>query len=141
MERLPEFVINNWVLFLALGVLVVWIITTETTKFSFGVPQLDASQATFKYNKEEAQFVDVRAEADYRKGHLPGAINVTMSALEQKNRRLERARKKPVIVYCQTGMTSGRAARTLKKQGFEQVFTLKGGVESWQAASLPIHNR
>lgn len=141
MERLPEFVINNWVLFLALGVLVVWIITTETTKFSFGVPQLDASQATFKYNKEEAQFVDVRAEADFRKGHLPGAINVTMSALEQKNRRLERARKKPVIVYCQTGMTSGRAARTLKKQGFEQVFTLKGGVESWQAASLPIHNR
>jgi len=141
MERLPEFVINNWVLFLALGVLVVWIITTETTKFTFGVPQLDASQATFKYNKEEAQFVDVRAEADFRKGHLPGALNVTMSALEQKNRRLERARKKPVIVYCQTGMTSGRAARTLKKQGFEQVFTLKGGVQSWQAASLPIHNQ
>jgi len=141
MERLPEFVINNWVLFLTLGVLVLWIITTETTKFSFGVPQLDASQATFKYNKEEAQFVDVRAEADFRKGHLPGALNVTMSALAQKNRRLERAKEKPVIVYCQTGISAGRAARTLKKLGYQQVFILKGGVDSWQAANLPIHNR
>lgn len=141
MERLPEFVANNWVLFLALAVVVLWILTSEMTRFSFGIPQLDPGIATDKYNREEARFVDVRGEADYRKGHLPEAINVTMSGLEQRNKRLEKAKKKPVIVYCQNGMQSSKAARKLKEQGYEQVYLLKGGYAAWESANLPIHRK
>lgn len=141
MERLPEFVANNWVLFLALAMVLLWIFTSEITRFSFGIPQLPPEPATQMYNKEDAQFVDLRGEADFRKGHLPGAINVGISGLEQKNRRLEKAKKRPVIVYCQNGMQSAKAGKKLKELGFEQVYLLKGGFASWETAGLPIERK
>lgn len=138
MERLPEFIINNWVLFLTLAVVLLWMFMTESGKFSIGLPQLDASEATMKYNREDAQFVDVRGEADFRKAHLPGALQVSLTTIEQKNKRLERARSKPVIVYCQSGVQAGKVGKKLKSMGYEKVFLLKGGIASWQAANLPI---
>ncbi|MCP1673354.1 rhodanese-related sulfurtransferase [Natronocella acetinitrilica] len=141
MERLPEFIANNWVLFLALAVIILWILTSEMTRFTFGLAQLDPGAATDKYNREDALFVDLRGEADFRKGHLPGAMHVLPSALDQKNRRLEKAKKKPVIVYCQNGMQSAKPGKQLKEQGFEQVFLLKGGFSGWEAANLPIERK
>ena len=35
-------------------------------------------------------------------------------------------------------MTSGQAAQLLTKQGFENVFNLKGGMGEWQGANLPV---
>ncbi|MGD9385464.1 MAG: rhodanese-like domain-containing protein [Thioalkalispiraceae bacterium] len=43
-----------------------------------------------------------------------------------------------MIVGCKTGQRSGQACATLKKQGFEQVYNLSGGVTAWQADNLPL---
>ena len=39
---------------------------------------------------------------------------------------------------CASGMESGRVARALAANGFEQVYSLKGGLPSWQNANLPL---
>jgi rhodanese-related sulfurtransferase len=36
------------------------------------------------------------------------------------------------------GMTSKRTASQMLKAGFEKVVTLKGGINAWQGANLPI---
>jgi len=43
-----------------------------------------------------------------------------------------------VIVVCDDGSRSGRAATALRRQGFEQVFTLSGGIGAWRQAGLPL---
>ncbi|MCC5813055.1 MAG: rhodanese-like domain-containing protein [Ectothiorhodospiraceae bacterium] len=141
MERLPEFIANNWYLFVALVAVLVWMFASEFSRVVSGVKPVDASQATRLYNKEDALFLDVRAENDFGKGHIPGAINITPGNLDKKNKRLERNKQKPVIVYCQNGMSSGKAGKQLRNLGFEQVYQLKGGIASWEAASLPIESK
>ena len=42
-----------------------------------------------------------------------------------------------MIVVCDSNR-SGRAATALRKQGFEQVFTLSGGIGAWRQAGLPL---
>ncbi|MFV8834981.1 rhodanese-like domain-containing protein [Aquisalimonas sp.] len=141
MDRLLEFVVNNWVIFLALLLVVVWIISTEVARMTRGVKPLDTNEATRLYNREDALFVDVRSEADFAKGHLPGAINVPNGNVDQRHKRLQKHKSKPVIVYCAQGMQSAKAGKQLKEAGFEQVHQLRGGYLSWQDANLPIHTK
>lgn len=141
MDRLLEFFINNWMLFVALAVIVMWIGFSELTRFFQGIRQVEPSEATRLYNREDAVFVDTRSEAAYRKGHLPGALNVPDGNVDHRHKRLQKHKDKPVIVYCSNGMASGKAGKQLKDDGFEQVYQLKGGYNAWESDSLPIENK
>ena len=59
-------------------------------------------------------------------------------ALEQRAGELERHKAKPVIVCCNTGMTSAKAASSLRKSGRQDVFNLDGGLNAWRQAGLPV---
>jgi rhodanese-related sulfurtransferase len=43
-----------------------------------------------------------------------------------------------VIVSCRAGNRAGSAGAVLRKNGFQEVFTLKGGILGWQQASKPL---
>ncbi len=139
MDQLIEFVTNNWVLFLALAMVIVWIVVSETTRFARGVTPVDTTEATRLYNREDALFVDIRSEADYAKGHLPGAVNVPNGNMDQRHKKLDKHKSKPVIVYDAQGMQAAKAGKQLKEKGFEQVHQLRGGYTGWHEANLPIH--
>jgi len=141
MHQLIEFIGNHWLLASAFGIVLVTLIVTEIRRMKTGTSSLEPAAATQLYNKQDAVFLDVRGEADFRKAHLPGAVNAPASALADRLGKLERFKQRPVIVYCGTGMQSGRAATELKKAGFEQVFELKGGLASWQQAGFPIERK
>ena len=47
-------------------------------------------------------------------------------------------KEKPVITYCETGMTGGAAARQLGRLGFKQAFNLRGGLAAWRQENLPL---
>jgi 3-mercaptopyruvate sulfurtransferase SseA len=43
--------------------------------------------------------IDVRSAESYRSGHLPGAVSVPLSAINQRLAELK-AVKKPIVAYC-----------------------------------------
>ena len=51
---------------------------------------------------------------------------------------LKLKKDRPVLLVCDNGARSGRAAGNLRKKGFEQVFSLKGGLQSWRQENLPV---
>jgi len=51
---------------------------------------------------------------------------------------LERFKYKPVIAYCNTGMTAGAAARHLGRLGFKHVYNVRGGLAAWRQDNLPV---
>src|SRR5216117_3652231 len=85
-------------------------------------------QATLLMNQQNALVLDVREAAEYEKGHVLGARNIPLGELEARSVELEKHKARPVIVVCNTGNRSGRAAAALRRKGFEQVFTLGGGI-------------
>ena len=95
-------------------------------------------QATLLINQRNALVLDVREAAEYEKGHMLNARNIALGELEARAAEIEKHKGKPVIVVCDNDNRSGKAATALRKQGFEQVFTLGGGIGAWRQAGLPL---
>ena len=104
-----------------------------------GGPSISAAQATQLINREDALVVDVRDPGEYGSGHILGAKNVPLSRIDAVGSEIAPKRKdKPVIVYCDDGNRSGKAATALRGQGFGKAVRLSGGLGAWRQAGLPV---
>lgn len=83
-----------------------------------------------------AQVIDVRSVEAFRKGHILNARHIPTAEIADKLDKLDKA--KPVIVYCDAGMSSSRVATQLRQAGFEEVYSLAGGIGAWQRESMPV---
>jgi rhodanese-related sulfurtransferase len=102
-------------------------------------PSVSPSQATQLINREDAMVVDVRDPGEYGAGHILGARNLPLSRIDAGGKELAVKRKdRPLIVYCDTGNRSGKAAAALKGQGYTRVLNLSGGLGAWRQAGLPV---
>jgi rhodanese-related sulfurtransferase len=78
---------------------------------------------------EGALLLDVRSIGEFQAGHLDGAVHVPLHELEQRSRELGPP-ERPIVVYCQSGVRSAQALRTLTRHGFQRVYNL-GGLSNW----------
>ena len=118
----------------ASGAMLIW----PLVRRGAGGASISTLQATLLINQQNALVLDVREAAEYEKGHMLNARNIAFGELEARAAEIEKHKAKPVIVVCDNGNRSDRAATALRKQGFEQVFTLSGGIGAWRQAGLPL---
>jgi len=76
--------------------------------------------------------LDVREPEEYRRGHLPGAINLPQA--EVATRLAEAPHGRPIRVICWSGARSHRVAQFLLQLGYTQVANVSGGVAAWSAS-------
>ena len=138
MEQFVEFAGNHEILFLALG-LILGLLTYNLLVGNKGA--LDPLSATAKINHEDAVVVDVRPAADYSKGHIINAINIPSNGFAKQIGTLDKYKDRPIIISCRSGAQSSHACNQLRKQGFGEVYNLRGGILAWQNANLPISKK
>lgn len=141
MDQFIEFVGNHPVLFAALGGLVVLFVVNEVHGAMTGGKRVTPGEAVRMINDRDPLIVDVRSGADFKKGHLLGAQNLPLAKFDAEASRLTKNKARPVIVYCALGNTSLTAAQKLQKAGMEEVYPLRGGINAWLGASLPVTTR
>lgn len=139
MQAYIEFFQANPILSLAwvglFTALIVSVIKASTSK----VKNISHQELTILVNRQNAKIVDVRGKEEFRKGHIVDALNVTLADIKNNQiTSLEKHKTNPIILVCKTGMTSSQAAQLLVKEGFEHVHNLKGGMDDWQTANLPV---
>jgi uncharacterized protein len=78
--------------------------------------------------RSDYRLVDLRPAKDYAEYHLPGAENVTLSALPDAS--LLRSEK--IVLYSEGGIHASQAWILMRAKGFRNVYTLKGGLEQWK---------
>lgn len=137
-QQLLEFIGNNPLLFMALGLVLSLLVWSFLGDQISGIKPLLPQDATLLMNHEDAIVVDVREDNEYAQGHILNSLHIPLNRLSEKIGRLEKYRKRPIIASCMSGNRSGRACSLLKKQGFENVHNLKGGIVAWQNANLPL---
>jgi rhodanese-related sulfurtransferase len=116
--------IIQWVLIIG----VVWFILNRFIPVK-GVANISAQEAKDKFSDKNVQFIDVRTPGEYKSNHRKPFKNIPLSQLTQQAKDLDK--NKEIVVICQSGMRSMKAAKLLKKQGFEKVTNVKGGMGAW----------
>ena len=89
-------------------------------------------------NRRDAVVIDVRDAADFKSGHISNARHIPESEIEACAKDLEKVKAKPIIVSCARGNRSLTVANRLRKLGFAEVFSLRGGIAAWQQANMPL---
>ncbi len=136
MARLLEFATNHPLLVSAFFTLLLILLWT-TLKSATG-SALSPSESVLLLNREGAVPIDLRAEANFRGGHIINAVRVELAELDEGLKKLEKYKTKPLLVYCETGTSSGKALARLRAAGFPKVYHLHGGIAAWRADNLPL---
>jgi len=139
MEQFTEFVGNHFTLFLVLAVIIG--LLTQNLIAGFDKSAVDPARAIELINREEAVVVDISAMADFAKGHIINAINIPSNGFKNQTSQLKKYKQTPVIIHCRTGSASSPARKLLKKEGFEKVYEIRGGLLAWQNANLPVSKK
>ena len=90
-----------------------------------------SQEEAMKIMEEEADYVilDVRTQAEYDEGHIPGAVLVPHDTIKGDVPELP-DKKQLILVYCRSGNRSKQAAQALADAGYESVVEF-GGINTW----------
>ena len=94
---------------------------------------------------EDVIVLDVRESEQRAEGSIPSSdmnqeqfISITRGNLEWKVSKLIQDKEVIIVTYCRKGGRGALAAQVLKKMGYENATTLKGGLKGWAKAGYPI---
>lgn len=133
-----EFVRTNfWLIILALtsGAMLIW---QSFGRGLLGLKEVGVLEATQLINHRDALVLDVREDKEFSGGHIPNAKHIPLGQLHARTRELEKYRSRPIVVSCRSGSRSARACGLLGKEGFGEVYNLKGGMLVWEQANMPL---
>jgi len=139
MEQLISFAMSQPVLSTAWIAIVLMIIIVSIKIKMSPIKQISPQELTFLVNHEDGLIVDMRAEKDFKAGRI---IDSKFLSSEKINNNdfvsLEKHKDKPIIVVCTAGISASKVANQLLKAGFNKVNLLKGGMNAWINAGLPV---
>lgn len=102
------------------------------------VPEVGVQEYKTALDKGEALCLDVREVPEFNYEHILGARNAPLSRLGSELSRLPKGKR--VFVQCQAGVRSIKASRMLIEAGFGSVVSVKGGIDAWKQAGLPVQS-
>jgi hydroxyacylglutathione hydrolase len=85
---------------------------------------------------EDLTILDVRDDNEWASGHIAGALHVYVGNLQKNLSAVPSVR--PVAVLCSVGHRASIGASILKRSGWNDVRTVLGSMEAWNAAGYPV---
>jgi len=128
---------NLWLIGLAIGsgAMLLW---PMLRRGAAGAADVSPSEAVMLINRENALILDVRNETEFASGHIAEARNIPVAQLDTQLASLAKYKDKPLLINCQGGVRSASACAMLKKNGFARLYNLKGGINAWTQANMPV---
>ena len=135
MEEFFTFVGNHPFLVGTFVVLLVLFIRNEMQR---GGATVGAQELVNLVNGENALVLDVRDKAEFDAGHIVDAINIPFASIDSRLDELKKYTDKTIVITCKMGQHAGSVGTTLRKNGFENVAKLRGGIAEWRNQNLPV---
>jgi rhodanese-related sulfurtransferase len=83
-------------------------------------------------------FLDCRDQFEYKKGHIPGAMNISRGLMEWKIEKKIPNKDEKIVMYCKSGGRSSLAAHAVQRMGYKNVVHFEGGWLAWVKAGYPV---
>ena len=104
-------------------------IVPEPAQTDFSGEITPADTAAWLRGDDPPFLLDVREANEWEIGRIPGAVRISVNELQGRLNELDTARE--MVVYCRSGVRSGRAVDMLKAAGFRKVKNMTGGILRW----------
>ena len=82
-----------------------------------------------------ANVLDLRSADIFKKGHIVNSKNMTEEQINSKKKSLG---NKTTIIVCETGESSSKLVNNIRSSGVESVYGIRGGINSWSEANMPL---
>ena len=135
MNELLEFLLRYPLLSGAALLLLLMIVFHEFRRMGAASLSLGPQAAVILMNRG-ATVIDVRNQDAFEKAHLLGARHIPSGEVAERADSLPKG--KPVLLYCDSGLSSARVAGQLRQAGLNEVYNLSGGIGGWQRENLPV---
>lgn len=89
-------------------------------------------------NAQAPIIVDVRSSAEFKSGHVPGAIHIPFWTAFTTDKLEGYKKTDEVVLYCEHGPRAGIAKLAISLSGFDKISYLAGHMTAWKKAALPI---
>jgi rhodanese-related sulfurtransferase len=113
--------------YILIGILVIIIILRLIP--ARGVRHLTTADLKNELQDKDKLFIDVRTKGEFNKRNIEGFQNIPLYELPYKTKEL--TSNKEIVLICQSGMRSNKAAKLLRRKGFNKVANVKGGMRAW----------
>ena len=133
-----DFVVEYWYLFAMLAVIIIMLTIDPAARGAAGAKSLSPLQLPQIQARENALVVDVNETDAFKTGHISQALNLPMSKFEDSLGKLKKKHDRAIIITCETGAKSSKAATILKKNEFTNLYILTGGLAAWKKENLPL---
>jgi len=92
--------------------------------------ELTPAQVKARMNSGETlALLDCREPMEWEFGHIAGALHIPMR--QTPGRLAELPSDVPIVVYCHHGIRSLSVATYLRENGFDDAWSLAGGIDAW----------
>ena len=96
------------------------------------VPEVDVFEVKSKIeNGQDICLIDVREDHEWIESKIPTSIHIGKGVIERDIESIVPQKEKEIILYCQGGYRSALAAESLKKMGYNNVYSMQGGFGYW----------
>ncbi|HSB72410.1 MAG TPA: rhodanese-like domain-containing protein [Candidatus Methylomirabilis sp.] len=99
---------------------------------------IDAAAAQQQIENAKPFLLDVRETAEMAKGKIADSVNIPIRDLPKMIAKLPESKTAPILTYCQVGYRGGMSVTLLRMWGYTNVRTIKGGLDAWEKAGLPV---
>jgi len=108
------------------------IVTDKLKKYE----DVDTTAATELMDDDNLIVLDVREKKELKTGYIKGSMHIPLADVKNQLDKLDR--DKSILVYCRSGSRSAHIAGVLTRNEYENVYNLKGGIQAWKRAKLPV---
>ena len=89
------------------------------------------SESDFFGLSDDFELIDVRTKSEYESGFIEKALNFDFFSDTFESDVLSLNKNSKIILYCRTNNRSTKTANLLKKNGFEDISVIEGGITDW----------
>jgi rhodanese-related sulfurtransferase len=100
--------------------------------------QVEPAAAQQQIENAKPLILDVRENAELAASKIAGSVHIPIRELPKRIAQLPENKAAPILTYCKVGFRGGMATTILRMWGYTNVRTIKGGLDAWDKAGLPV---
>ena len=87
-------------------------------------------------SRKDLLLVDVRGADELSEGYIEGSTLIPLWNILKGNQRPPK--NQPILLICAVGGRSLALGKLMSKNGWPEIYNLKGGISAWKEAKLPL---